>query len=193
MRDEMFAETELPGVIEVHPRLHGDARGYLCETFSAQRYRAGGIEGPFVQDNLSFSRARGTVRGLHLQLPPHAQGKLVTCLAGRIIDVAVDLRPGSATYGNHVAVELTARRANQLYVPEGFAHGFCTLEEDCLVTYKMTRPYVPEAERSLAFDDRRLAIDWPVSRDGSAILSARDAQAPGLDALERELAAGAGA
>lgn len=182
----MFHPTDLPEVIEVRPRRFGDARGYFFESWNQERYSEGGIPGPFVQDNVSFSAEAGTVRGLHFQLAPHAQAKLVSCLAGRILDVAVDLRPQSAAFGRHVAVVLSAEAGNQLLVPAGFAHGFCTLEPGCLVAYKVSALHAPQAERALAFDDPELAIDWPVTRC-EAILSERDRNALSLAELAGEL------
>lgn len=172
----MFQETALPGVIEVRPRRFGDERGFLSETFNAERYRAGGVNAAFIQDNISHSRQRGTVRGLHFQIAPHGQAKLVSCLAGRILDVAVDIRPGSPTLGHFVAIELDSELGNQLFVPDGYAHGFCTLGDNCLVTYKLSSAYAPDAERAVAFDDPALGINWPVTRS-SAHLSDRDAKA----------------
>lgn len=172
----MFHPTSLDGVVEIRPPRHSDARGYLFESFRADRFEAAGLPGHFVQDNVSHSEAAGTVRGLHLQASPFAQGKLVTCLRGRILDVAVDLRSERPSFGAHVAVELSSAAGNQLYVPDGFAHGFCTLEPGCLVTYRLTAPYHAASERSIAFDDPELAIEWPVGRDG-AVLSQRDASA----------------
>ncbi|MCI4644313.1 MAG: dTDP-4-dehydrorhamnose 3,5-epimerase [Hyphomonadaceae bacterium] len=169
----MFRQTAIPDVLEIQPKRYGDDRGFLVETWNAARYRDGGIEADFVQDNMSFSRHRGTVRGLHFQLAPHAQAKLVSCLAGHILDVAVDLRAGSPHFGQHVALELSAEQGNQMYVPEGFAHGFCTLSDDCLVAYRLSNTYAPQAERSLAYDDPELGIDWPISR-AEAHLSERD-------------------
>ena len=174
----MFVQTTLPGVLEIQPPRFSDDRGFLVETWSQRRYREGGVEVDFMQDNMSFSRHRGTVRGLHFQTPPHAQAKLVSCLAGKILDVAVDLRPDSPHFGQHFALELSAEKGNQIFVPAGFAHGFCTLTDDCLVAYRLSSTYNPQAERSLAFDDPELAIDWPVSRQ-DAHLSARDSEAMG--------------
>jgi dTDP-4-dehydrorhamnose 3,5-epimerase len=169
----MFVPTPLPGVLEIQPQKNCDDRGFLVETWNMERYRAGGIHVDFVQDNMSFSRHRGTVRGLHFQLPPHAQAKLVTCLSGRILDIAVDLRPDSPHFGRHISLELSAEKGNQMYVPEGFAHGFCTLTKDCLVAYRLSNTYAPQAERSLAFDDPELGINWPITRE-QAHLSDRD-------------------
>jgi len=137
---------------------------------------------------MSFSQKAGTVRGLHYQAPPHGQAKLVSCLAGRILDVAVDIRPGSPTLGRWVSRELTAEEGNQIYVPSGFAHGFSTLECDCIVSYKVSAPYKRSAERAIAFDDPHLAIDWPVTRE-RAILSEKDRNAMDFQTALRELGA----
>jgi dTDP-4-dehydrorhamnose 3,5-epimerase len=150
-----------------------DPRGSFAVTFQADVAQAAGLTRSFVQDNRSLSRPVGTVRGLHLQLPPWEQGKLVEVLRGRIVDVFVDLRPGSATQGHHGSVELCGDDARHLWVPPGFAHGFCTLEPDTEVAYKVDAPYRPEAEWTLAWDDPTLAIDWPVDRD-RAVLSDKD-------------------
>jgi dTDP-4-dehydrorhamnose 3,5-epimerase len=163
----------IPDVLLVVPRRFSDSRGYLCETFRDDRFAAVGIPGPFVQENQSFSRATGTVRGLHFQIPPSPQGKLVRCLRGAIYDVAVDIRRGSPTYGRHVEAVLSSADGEQLWVPVGFAHGFCTLEPDCEVAYKVTGYYDPKCERGIAFDDPDLNIPWPVAPQ-DAILSDKD-------------------
>jgi dTDP-4-dehydrorhamnose 3,5-epimerase len=175
----MFEPQRIPDVILVTPRRFGDERGFFMETFAAERYAEAGIKGPFVQDNHSLSRPKGTLRGLHFQKPPVPQGKLVRCTAGVILDVAVDIRKGSPTYGRHVAAELSAENGQQLWVPEGFAHGFCTLTEDAEVQYKVTGPYAPDCDAGIAFDDPDLAIDWPVTRE-TAVLSDKDKALPRL-------------
>ena len=167
------------GPLLVVPRRFGDHRGFFLETYSVRDFAALGIGEAFVQDNHSLSREVGTVRGLHFQLPPHAQAKLVRVLRGAVLDVAVDLRRGSPSYGQHVAVELSAANAHQLYVPAGFAHGFCTLEPDTEVAYKVSAFYAPECDRSLAWDDPDLALPWPVE-PGAAQLSDKDRRAPRL-------------
>ena len=169
--------TRIDGVLIVRPKRFGDARGYFSETFHAREFAAVGVEGPFVQDNQSLSAEPGTVRALHFQRPPHAQGKLVRCLKGAIFDVAVDLRGGSPTYGQHVAVELDAEQGLQLWVPAGMAHGFCTLTAMTEVAYKTTAYYAPEADTGLAWDDPDLAIDWPLPA-GGPVLSAKDRTLP---------------
>lgn len=163
----------------ITPAIHRDARGFFSETWSAQALAAAGITADFVQDNHALSRDKGVVRGLHFQLPPHAQGKLVRVVRGAIVDVAVDLRSGSSTYGKYVAAELSADNWRQLWVPAGFAHGYATLEPDTEVVYKVTDYYAPSLDRGLAWDDPALAIAWPVGAD-KAILSDKDRRQPRL-------------
>ncbi len=165
------------GPVLVVPRRFGDHRGFFLETYSVRDFAALGIGEVFVQDNHSLSREVGTVRGLHFQLPPHAQAKLVRVLRGAVLDVAVDLRRGSPSYGQHVAVELSAANAHQLYVPAGFAHGFCTLEPMTEVAYKVTADYSPDADGGIAWDDPDLGIEWPVVRH-DAVLSDKDSRLP---------------
>ena len=174
---------EIPDVVLVTPPRFGDARGYFTETFNAARFAEVGIEGPFVQDNQSLSRSRGVVRGLHCQLPPFAQGKLVRCLRGAIWDVAVDARTGSATYGRWVAAEISAENGTQIWVPPGFLHGFCTLEPDTEVSYKVTAPYDKASERGVIWNDPALALPWPIGPD-EAVLSDKDVVLPGFAAAQ---------
>lgn len=169
----------LPEVIELRPATHGDGRGFFSEVYNARAFAKAGIDAAFVQDNHSLSGPVGTVRGLHFQVPPHAQAKLVRVPKGRILDVAVDIRAGSPTYGAHVAVELSAEAWNQLFVPVGFAHGFCTLEPDTEVVYKVSAYYAPDHDRGLLWNDPALGIDWPVRAD-EAVLSDKDRQHPPL-------------
>jgi len=174
--------TAIPEVLVITPRRFADARGYFAETFNARRY-AEIIPGVgFVQDNLSLSGPRFTVRGLHFQAPPHAQAKLVSVLKGAVLDVAVDIRRGSPSFGRHVAVTLTAARGEQMFVPAGFAHGFCTLEPETLVAYKASDFYAPEADRGLFWADPALAIAWPMA-ETAAELSERDRRHPPLAAM----------
>ena len=168
-------------VLLITPARHGDERGYFSETFSAPRMAAAGIHAAFVQDNQSFSRARGTVRGLHCQLAPFAQGKLVRVLRGAIWDVAVDARQGSRTFGQHAAAILSAENGSQLWIPPGFLHGFCTVEPDTEIAYKVTALYDRGSERGVIWTDQQLALPWPV-RAGEAILSEKDTVLPGWDA-----------
>jgi dTDP-4-dehydrorhamnose 3,5-epimerase len=165
--------TELPEVLIVEPRVFGDARGYFMETYQAERYAEAGIPATFVQDNLSVSE-RGILRGLHLQ-HPHAQGKLVQVLDGEVFDVAVDVRRGSPRFGQWVGVRLSDENKRQLWVPEGFAHGFCVTSERALFSYKCTDTYHPECERSIRWDDPHIAVEWPLT---GVTLSNKDASAP---------------
>lgn len=154
-----------------------DERGWLVETYSERTAEGHGIGDRFVQDNHSLSRTVGTLRGLHFQIPPRAQAKLVRCLAGRILDVAVDIRRGSPSFGRAVAVELSARNSHQLYVPVGFAHGFLTLEPDSEVAYKLSDHYAPELERGIRFDSA--GAEWPLPAD-EMVLSPKDRALPPL-------------
>jgi dTDP-4-dehydrorhamnose 3,5-epimerase len=167
----------IPDVKLITPKIFRDDRGFFSETFNMRALASGGVAGDFVQDNHSLSAQPGVVRGLHYQLPPSAQDKLVRVIRGAILDVAVDIRKGSPTYGQHVAVTLSAENWDQLWIPKGFAHGFCTLEPDTEVIYKVTDYYAPEFDRSLRWNDPDLGIKWPVSAD-RAVLSAKDAAAP---------------
>lgn len=178
---EKFAATalEIPDVIKIVPTRFGDARGYFTETYSQSAFAALGIADTFVQDNHSYSHTRGIVRGLHFQNPPHAQGKLIRVTRGRIFDVAVDIRRGSPTYGKHVSAILTHDGGEQLWIPVGFAHGFCTLDDDTEISYKVTDGYAPECEGGILWSDPALAIAWPVSRD-AALVSPKDAALPPL-------------
>lgn len=176
------ADTELSDVKLITPKRLADDRGWFEERYRADLLHAAGIRTPFVQDNLSFSARAGTIRGLHFQSRPSAQAKLVAVLTGSILDVAVDLRRSSLTYGRHVCVLMSAARSQLLYVPVGFAHGFCTLEDSTLVTYKTTAYYDPAADRNLAWNDPDLNIRWPVSVEG-VTLSPKDRAAPPLAAL----------
>lgn len=164
-------DTEIPGVLILEPQVHGDKRGFFLELFQAARYAARGIEGPFLQDNISRS-SRGVLRGLHLQ-NPMAQGKVITVLSGAVLDVAVDVRIGSPTFGRYTKVELTDENRRQVWVPRGFAHGFLVLSETADVFYKCDERYCPEHEIVVRWDDPELAIDWPC---GAPILSKRDLQ-----------------
>jgi dTDP-4-dehydrorhamnose 3,5-epimerase len=179
-----LVELSIPEVKVLAPRRFEDQRGFFSETYSRAALAAAGIELEFVQDNESLSRAPGVVRGLHYQLPLFAQAKLVRVLQGAILDVALDIRRGSPTFGRHVATELSAQRWNQILVPVGFAHGFCTLVPDTRVFYKVSAPYAPEHERGILWNDAALGIDWPVN-EGAALLSAKDRAYPPLrDATE---------
>lgn len=172
----------IPEVKRLVPKVFRDARGSFCETYSRRALDAAGLAVAFVQDNHSISQARGVVRGLHFQSHPFAQGKLIRVLRGAIFDVAVDLRRGSPTYGRHVSAVLSAENWEQLFIPVGFAHGFCTLEPDTEVLYKVTAYYSPEHDLGLAWDDPDLGIDWPVTA-AEAMLSDKDRQHPRLAEL----------
>ena len=170
-------ETEIPDVKLIVPRRFSDARGFFCETWNARRMAEAGLDIAFVQDNHSHSAEAGTVRGLHYQRPPHAQGKLVRVARGRIRDVAVDVRRGSPSYGRWVACELSAENGHQLWVPRGFLHGFATLEPDTEVLYKVDDFYAADCDGAVRFDDPDLAIDWGID-PARAVLSAKDGAAP---------------
>lgn len=167
-------DTALPGVLILTPARFGDARGFFSESWNRQRLMDIGIDLEFVQDNHSMSAQAGTVRGLHAQLPPHAQDKLVRCGQGALLDVAVDIRKGSPTYGQHVAVELTAENGKQLFIPKGFLHGFLTCAPNTEIIYKCTDYYAPDCDSAVLWDSCN--IDWGF--DGEAILSEKDALAP---------------
>jgi dTDP-4-dehydrorhamnose 3,5-epimerase len=178
-----FIDTPLPGVVVIEPRVFGDDRGFFMETYRADVFREHGIATEFVQDNHSRS-ARGVLRGLHYQ-EPRAQGKLVRCTRGALFDVAVDIRRGSPSFGRWYAVELTETNYRMLWVPAGFAHGFCALTDGADLVYKVTELYRADCDRSILWNDPEIAIQWPV-RD--PILSAKDAAAPRLrDAVLPEL------
>ncbi|WP_027486744.1 dTDP-4-dehydrorhamnose 3,5-epimerase [Allorhizobium undicola] len=178
-----FEPLKIPDVVLITPKRFGDARGFFMETFKASLFESEVGPFTFVQDNRSFSAETGTVRGLHFQLDPRAQGKLVSCTAGALLDVAVDIRKGSPSYGQYVSAELTADNACQLWVPPGFAHGFCTLTPDTVISYKVTDYYSPEHDRGLLWNDPALGIDWPVE-EGKAVLSDKDQKQPPLAELQ---------
>jgi dTDP-4-dehydrorhamnose 3,5-epimerase len=168
---------ELDGVLEIVPKKFGDARGFFSETYSQKRFAEAGIDIGWVQDNQSFSAEKGVLRGLHFQLAPFAQDKLIRVLRGSIFDVAVDLRRNSPSYGKWTSSVLSAEAWNQLLVPKGFAHGFLTLEPGAEVFYKVSAPYAPEHDRAIRWNDPAIGIDWPLG--GLApVLSAKDAAAP---------------
>lgn len=170
-------KTDIEGPFIIEPRIFGDARGYFFESFNAREFsQQTGLDVAFVQDNESRS-SRGVLRGLHFQKPPYAQSKLVRVVEGRVVDVAVDIRKGSPTYGRHVAVELTGDNHRQFFVPKGFAHGFVVLSEVALFQYKCDEFYHPEAEGAIAWNDPTLAIDWPIGAD-EVLLSERDKHHP---------------
>jgi dTDP-4-dehydrorhamnose 3,5-epimerase len=174
-----FTPLALPEVVLVETPRFGDARGWFSESYNRRVFAQNGIEVEFVQDNASLSAAAGTVRGLHYQSPPYAQGKLVRVLQGRILDVAVDIRKNSATFGAHASAELSAENSRQLYVPVGFAHGFVTRERDTIVAYKVTDFYAPDSDHGVFWADPELGIDWGIG-EADATLSAKDQALPPL-------------
>ena len=182
-----ITDTALPEVKLIQPVRHGDARGYFSEVYREDALRKAGVEIDFVQDNQSMSAPVGVLRGLHFQTPPMAQAKLIRVIAGSILDVAVDIRRGSPRYGQHVAFVLSAAEGNQLFVPEGFAHGFCTLEPNSTVIYKVNRYYSPENDRGLLWNDPALGIDWRLG-NREPILSEKDQHYPTLADLEPHFA-----
>jgi dTDP-4-dehydrorhamnose 3,5-epimerase len=178
----MTSELEIPDVKLVVPKRFNDPRGYFTETWSDRLFRQEVANFSFVQDNRSVSVKQGTLRGLHFQRPPYAQGKLVCVTRGSVFDVAVDIRRNSPTYGRHVAVRLDATDASQLWVPPGFLHGFCTLEDDTEVFYKVTCYYSPAHDAGVLWSDPDLGIDWPVTA-GSVVISEKDGRHPRLRGL----------
>ncbi len=175
-------KTPIEGLLIIEPRVFKDARGFFVETYNEQRYREAGIDARFVQDNMSAS-CYGVVRGLHFQRPPFTQAKLVTCIEGCVLDVAVDLRTGSPTFGQHFAVELSADNYRQFFIPKGFAHGFSVLSERALFCYKCDELYHPEADGGILLSDPALAIDWRIPAD-QRILSEKDTKHPLLAELK---------
>ncbi|MBJ6360253.1 dTDP-4-dehydrorhamnose 3,5-epimerase [Paenibacillus sp. GCM10012307] len=176
-------KTELDGVWIIEPTVHQDNRGFFIESYSKRSYEGLGISQEFVQDNHSLSKEAGTLRGLHYQRPPYAQGKLVRVLAGAIYDVAVDIRSSSPTFGQWVGVILSADNYRQLWIPQGFAHGFCTLVPDTQVSYKVDQYYNASADRGIAWNDPELAIPWPVN---TPLLSGKDGAYQSLSVIDQE-------
>lgn len=174
-----IASTALPGVKIITPKRFEDHRGFFSETYNKEVWEQAGFHCEFVQDNHSLSVDRGAVRGLHFQIPPFAQDKLVHVIKGSILDVAVDIRAGSPHYGQYVSVILSATEGRQIFIPAGFAHGFCTLELHTEVVYKVTNAYSPSHDKGLLWNDPDLGIDWPVSAE-QAVLSDKDRQLPRL-------------
>lgn len=172
-------QLKLDGLLEINPRRFSDARGFFSETYNGKTFAEVGIDMNFVQDNHSYSITKGVVRGLHYQLPPFAQDKLVRVTRGAILDVAVDIRKSSQTFGKWFALEVSAEKWNQILVPKGFAHGFMTLVENTEVIYKVTDYYSPEHDRSIRFDDPEIGINWPLPSSGVQ-LSDKDQKAPYL-------------
>lgn len=174
-------KTPIEGLLVIEPKVFCDARGYFVETYNEARYREAGIDAQFVQDNQSCS-SYGVVRGLHFQRPPYSQAKLVCCTVGRVLDVAVDLRPDSPTYGQHYAVELTEENHRQFFIPRGFAHGFSVLSDKAIFTYKCDNLYHPETDGGLLLSDPDLGIDWQVPAE-ERIISDKDTKHPLLKEL----------
>ncbi|MGJ0364330.1 dTDP-4-dehydrorhamnose 3,5-epimerase [Aliarcobacter cryaerophilus] len=175
-----FTRTAISDVVIIEPKVHGDSRGYFVETFRQDKLEEFlGYQINFCQDNESKS-SKGVLRGLHYQLPPHAQTKLVRVISGRVLDVAVDIRKNSPTFGKYVAVELSGENKKQLLIPRGFAHGFVVLEDDTVFAYKVDNYYSPQCDRGIAFDDKNLNIDWILSHN-ELNLSAKDIKQPKLN------------
>ncbi len=177
-----FRKTDLEGLIEIFPKIFKDDRGYFMETFHSERLKENGIHEDFVQDNQSFS-TKGVLRGLHLQLTPHSQGKLVRVIVGKVLDIAVDLRPNSISYGQHRKFVLDADLGNMVYIPPGFAHGFAALE-DAIFSYKCTGYYNKDSEKGLIWNDKTLAIDWEIE---NPLISEKDLILPSLEEIKSDL------
>lgn len=175
-------QTPIEGLIVLEPKVFRDSRGYFVETYNEQRYQQAGIDARFVQDNQSCS-SYGVVRGLHFQRPPYSQAKLVCCTVGRVLDVAVDLRKDSPTYGQWYAVELSEANKRQFYIPRGFAHGFSVLSEQAIFTYKCDNLYHPEADGGILLSDPALNIDWQVP-ENQRIISEKDTKHPKMDEFD---------
>lgn len=183
-----IAETNLPGVLVIEPKVFGDHRGWFMETYNDAVFQKAGIHVNFVQDNQSFSAAKGTLRGLHYQLNPKAQTKLVRCTRGAIFDVAVDIRKGSPTFGKWFGIGLSAENRKQLLIPKGFAHGFMTITDDVEVQYKVDELYAPECDRGIIWNDPVIGIQWPI--EITPVLSAKDESAPSLQEAENNFSYG---
>lgn len=178
-----YIETEIPGVWIIEPKVFNDARGYFMEAFKQAEFEQNIGKVNFIQDNESCS-SKGVLRGLHYQLAPYSQSKLVRVITGRVLDVAVDLRAGSPTFGKYVSVELSAENKRQFFIPQGFAHGFHVLSEEAIFTYKVDNPYMPSHERSLRFDDPTVGVDWGITDIKAVNLSEKDTKAPLLSEAE---------
>ena len=172
--------ADIPDVLLIRPGRHEDERGLFMETYQRERFARAGIVADFVQDNHSSSRSPHVLRGLHFQAPPHDQGKLVRAACGAVFDVAVDIRHGSPTFGRHVSAVLSAENGLQMWIPPGFAHGYCTIAPDTVFLYKVTRPYAPDHDHGIAWDDPDLAIPWPLPEGARPVLSERDGRNPRL-------------
>lgn len=180
-------ETKIPGVLIIETDVFGDHRGYFTETYNKPKYKALGITTEFVQDNMSFSAQKGTLRGLHWQNPPYAQAKLVSCTKGTVIDVAVDIRKGSPTFGQWVSVELSAENHRQFFIPRGFAHGFLTLTDDVEFRYKCDNVYNKLAEGGMRYDAPEVAVEWGILLNGiEPVLSEKDKIGPTLSESDNQ-------
>ena len=183
--------TEIPGVLVIETDVFGDHRGYFTETYNKERYTQFGIDAEFVQDNMSFSAQKGTLRGLHWQNAPMAQAKLVSCTKGKVIDVAVDIRKGSPTFGKWVSVELSEDNHRQFFIPQGFAHGFLTLTPDVEFRYKVDNVYDKESEGGMRYDDPTVNVDWGTLLEGiEPVLSDKDKTGPVLESSDNQFVYG---
>lgn len=178
-----YIETDISGVWIIEPKVFRDARGYFMEAFKQAEFEQNIGKINFVQDNESCS-SKGVLRGLHYQMAPYSQSKLVRVITGRVLDVAVDLRVGSPTFGKYISVELSAENKRQFFIPQGFAHGFHVLSEEAVFTYKVDNPYMPSHERSLRFDDPAIGVDWGIEDMDAVNLSEKDTKAPLLSEAE---------
>jgi dTDP-4-dehydrorhamnose 3,5-epimerase len=177
-----FTKTSIEGLVIIEPRVFGDERGYFLESYNEKEFEQAICKVSFVQDNESKS-SKGVLRGLHYQKPPFNQAKLVRCIAGRVLDVAVDIRKGSPTYGKHVAIELSGENKKQVYVPKGFAHGFSVLSKTAVITYKVDSMYAPEFDSGIRYDDTELGIDWGLPQE-EIQLSEKDKDLPSFKDLD---------
>ncbi|MDD5083557.1 MAG: dTDP-4-dehydrorhamnose 3,5-epimerase [Candidatus Moranbacteria bacterium] len=182
------SKTDLEGVLIIEPRVFADDRGFFMETYNRDRYVQSGIAEVFIQDNVSVSK-KGTLRGLHYQAPPFAQGKLIQVVRGSVLDVAVDVRFGSPTFGKHVSIELSAENKKQFFIPAGFAHGFVALEDDTIFSYKCTNLYSPECDRGVLWSDAQIGIDWPFP-ESELLISEKDRKQPLLKDIAEEFVFG---
>jgi dTDP-4-dehydrorhamnose 3,5-epimerase len=181
----IFRETELPGAFVIEQERHDDERGFFARTFCREEFTARGLNSDVAQCNVSFNKRKGTLRGMHYQVPPFAEAKLVRCISGAIFDVIIDLRESSATFRQHFAIELCARTGGMLYIPEGFAHGFQTLLDDTEVFYQMSQPYASECARGVRWNDPLFGIEWP---SAERIILERDRNYPDFVTRDGELA-----
>ncbi len=181
-------KTDIPDLLVIKPQIFSDPRGYFFESYTAKKYKEAGIPVNFIQDNISKS-SYGVIRGLHYQLAPYSQSKFIQVLEGKILDVAVDLRKNSPTFGKHYAIELSSETKEQFFIPQGFAHGFSVLSETAVVMYKCDNYYSQEAERGIAYNDTTLNIDWKIPAD-KAIISTKDSILPSFKEAEHNFAYG---